>query len=83
MNQASERNWARNYRYAAPIVHPTSIDEVQELVAAASQVRALGSRHSFNAIADSPGILLALDQVDDAIVIDPAAMSVTVSGGTT
>ena len=83
MNQASERNWARNYRYTAPIVHPTSIDEVQELVAAASQVRALGSRHSFNAIADSPGILLALGRVDDAIVIDPAAMSVTVSGGTT
>ena len=83
MNQANERNWARNYRYAAPIVHPTTIDEVQELVAAASQVRALGSRHSFNAIADSTGILLALDEVDDAIVIDPAAMSVTVSGGTT
>ncbi|MDJ0376874.1 FAD-binding protein [Cryobacterium sp. PH31-L1] len=83
MNQADERNWARNYRYAAPIVHPTSINEVQELVAGATRVRALGSRHSFNAIADSTGILLALDRLDDAIVIDPVAMSVTVSGGTT
>ena len=83
MNQTSERNWAGNYRYAAPIAHPTSIAEVQQLVSAASRVRALGSRHSFNAIADSPGTLVALDRVDDAIVIHPAARSVEVSGGTT
>jgi len=83
MNQTSERNWAGNYRYAAPVAHPTTIDEVQQLVATATQVRALGSRHSFNAIADSPGTLVALDRVDDAIVIDPTALSVEVSGGTT
>ncbi|TFD72445.1 FAD-binding protein [Cryobacterium sp. Hb1] len=83
MNQKSERNWAGNYRYAAPVAHPKSVDEVQQLVAAATRVRALGSRHSFNAIADSPGMLLALDRVDDAIVIDPTLLSVEVSGGTT
>ncbi|WP_368665900.1 FAD-binding protein [Cryobacterium sp. Y62] len=83
MNQTSERNWAGNYRYAAPVAHPRTIEEVHQLVAAATQVRALGSRHSFNAIADSPGMLVALDRVDDAIVIDPTALSVGVSGGTT
>ena len=83
MNQTSERNWAGNYRYAAPVAHPRTIEEVQQLVAAAARVRALGSRHSFNAIADSPGMLVALDRVDDAIVIDPSALSVEVSGGTT
>ncbi|WP_104200204.1 FAD-binding protein [Cryobacterium sp. Y29] len=83
MNQTSERNWAGNYRYAAPVAHPKSIDEVPQLVAAATRVRALGSRHSFNEIADSPGMLVALDRVDDAIVIDPTALSVEVSGGTT
>ena len=83
MNQTSERNWAGNYRYAAPVAHPRTIEEVHQLVAAATQVRALGSRHSFTAIADSPGMLVALDRVDDAIVIDPTALSVGVSGGTT
>ncbi|TFD49995.1 FAD-binding protein [Cryobacterium sp. Hh11] len=83
MIQTNERNWAGNYRYLAPIVHPTSVAQVQELVAAATRVRALGSRHSFNAIVDSAGTLLALDEVDDAIVIDPGALCVEVSGGTT
>ncbi|TFC71289.1 FAD-binding protein [Cryobacterium sp. TMS1-20-1] len=82
MNQ-SERNWAGNYRYVAPIVHPTSVEQMQQIVAAATRVRALGSRHSFNAIADSAGTLVALDGFDDSIRIDPVALSVEVSGGTT
>ena len=83
MNQTSARNWAGNYRYAAPIVHPSTVAEVQQLVATATRVRALGSRHSFNAIADSPGTLVALDRLDQAIVIDHLALTVEVSGGTT
>ncbi|WP_105033742.1 FAD-binding protein [Cryobacterium aureum] len=79
----NEHNWAGNYRYAAPIAHPTSIAELQGLVAAATRVRALGSRHSFNDIADSAGTLVALDRIDDVIVIDPVALRVEVGGGTT
>jgi alditol oxidase len=48
-------NWAGNLTYSADSIHhPTSVVEVQQLVAQHSRVKALGTRHSFNTIADSP-----------------------------
>ena len=59
---APEANWAGNHGYrartAAPAGHRSS--ELQEIVAAAPRVRVLGSRHSFNDIADSDE-LVSLD----------------------
>lgn len=82
-NSAPGLNWAGNYRYRAAAIHrPRTLEEVQEVVAGASKIRALGSRHSFNAIADSPGDLISLDELDPGIHIDSAARTVTVSGGT-
>lgn len=77
------RNWAGNYAYGAPrIVRPNSVEELQQLVAGSGQIRALGSRHSFNDIADSPGTLAVLDLMDaGSSVVDPGTMTVTVSGG--
>jgi xylitol oxidase len=78
-----ERNWAGNHSYRAPlIVHPGSVEELQELVAGADRIRALGSRHSFNDIADTAGILTVLDRLDAGIRLDADKMTVTVSGGT-
>ena len=80
--ELDELNWAGNYRYGAPVIHrPGSVQEAQELVAGARKIRALGSRHSFNSIADSGGALLSLEALDPAISIDSAARTVTVSGG--
>lgn len=77
------RNWAGNHAYRAPLIaRPTNIRELQELVAAADQVKALGSRHSFNDIADTDGTLAVLDLLDESISIDPLNMTVTVSAGT-
>ena len=79
----AERNWAGNYRYQAPrIAHPESVAELQDLVAGAQHVRALGSRHSFNAIADTEGTLAVLDRLEPGINIDAGTMTVAVSGGT-
>ncbi|UVJ41344.1 FAD-binding protein [Arthrobacter sp. CJ23] len=79
----AERNWAGNYGYRAPrIVHPSSVDELQALVAGAKNVRALGSRHSFNAIADTAGTLAVLDRLDPAINVDAGNLTVAVSAGT-
>jgi xylitol oxidase len=76
-------NWSRTYRYAAPtFVDATSIDEVQALVARSSKVRALGTRHSFNAIADTSGVLVSVTSIDPDIRIDAAARTVTVGAGT-
>jgi xylitol oxidase len=50
----SERNWAGNVTYRATRVHrPATLAELREVVTRASSLRALGSRHSFNAIADA------------------------------
>jgi xylitol oxidase len=79
----TERNWAGNYGYQAPrIAHPSSMAELQDLVAGARKIRALGSRHSFNDIADTTGMLVVLDRLDAGISVDAQNMTVTVSGGT-
>ena len=76
-------NWAGNLAYSAGSVHhPTSVVEVQELVARLSRVRALGTRHSFNTIADSPGALISLSELVPEVTIDADAMTVSVTGGT-
>lgn len=77
-----ERNWAGNYNYRASRIHrPTSMDELRTIIAAAPKVHGLGTRHSFNDIADS-GELVSLDLLDHGIEIDRDARTVTVSAGT-
>jgi alditol oxidase len=77
-----EANWAGNYVYAAETIHrPQSIAQVQELVGNAWRIRVLGSRHTFNDIADSDE-LMVLDDMPAGIAIDRDAMTVTVGGST-
>ncbi|HKQ00550.1 MAG TPA: FAD-binding protein, partial [Actinomycetes bacterium] len=77
-------NWAGNLAYRADGVHsPTSVVEVQQLVARLPRVRALGTRHSFNTIADSPGgALISLSKLAPEVTIDADAMTVSVTAGT-
>ena len=54
-------NWAQNLTYRADRVHrPSSVAELQELVAGSTRLKALGTRHCFNDIAD----VVDGDQVD-------------------
>jgi xylitol oxidase len=79
-----EHNWADNHTFAAARIHrPASVSEVRKLVAGTSRIRAIGARHSFNAIADSPGALIDLGGIDPDFVIDRDRSTVTVAGGTT
>ncbi|WP_125612999.1 FAD-binding protein [Specibacter cremeus] len=81
-NTTAELNWAGNHRYrAARIEHPGSVEELAGIVAGAERVRALGSRHSFNDIADTEGTLVCLDRIAAGIVIDAEAMTVRVGAG--
>jgi xylitol oxidase len=76
-----ETNWAGNHTYRAAALHrPASVDQVRELVAGASRLRVLGSRHSFTDIADSE-VLLSLDGLPAEVVVDRAAGTVSCSGG--
>lgn len=77
-------NWAGNYQFqAARIYRPTTVDEVRAIVRSEDTLRVLGSRHSFNAIADSPAALVALDQLNNVVAIDPDRQTVTVEAGVT
>ena len=76
-------NWAGNVTFCAEhLYRPTSVAELQGIVARAYRARALGSGHSFNRIADTRGDLIAVDRLPPVIDIDSAQMSVRVSAGT-
>jgi alditol oxidase len=62
--QLDRHNWAGNLTYrAARVVHPATIDELQQALAAGGPVRVLGTRHSFNDLADTEGTLIATDRL--------------------
>ena len=78
----TERNWAGNVTYrASSIEHPASTDELQGLLARGGAVRLLGSRHCFSDIADTDGVLIALDRMPRMFDVNDARDAVRVSGG--
>ncbi|MFI6691012.1 FAD-binding protein [Streptomyces sp. NPDC050433] len=78
----SGSNWAGNIVFSADRVHrPTTLDELRAIVAGGSRVRALGSGHSFNRIADTDGTLVSLSGLPQTVEVDSAARTVRVGGG--
>src|SRR5438067_10040225 len=78
---APERNWAGTYTYRAEKLHrPTTMEQVQQIIANAASVHVLGSRHSFNDIADSSE-LLSLENLPTDVVVDHEAHTVSFGGG--
>jgi xylitol oxidase len=76
-DQSPGKNWAGNYTYRAEKLHrPSTIEQVQEIIANAPAVRVLGSRHSFNDIADSSE-LISLEAMPRDVVVDHAANTVS------
>ncbi|GAA1671764.1 FAD-binding protein [Glycomyces endophyticus] len=54
-------NWAGNVHFgAARTARPRTVAELQEVVAAADRVRAVGTTHSFNDIADTDGLMVSV-----------------------
>ena len=73
----SEVNWAGNYAYRAGRLHrPATLGQLREIVAAAPRVRVLGSRHTFNDIADSAE-LVTLAGLPPDLELDRAAGTVS------
>lgn len=76
------RNWAGNVSFsAARLCRPSSLDELRTLVAGSRRVRALGTGHSFNRIADTTGDLISLAGLPPVIEVDSANRLVEVSAG--
>jgi xylitol oxidase len=71
------KNWAGNYTYRAQKLHrPSTIEQLQEIIANSPRVRVLGSRHSFSDIADSSE-LVTLEDMPPEAVVDHAANTVS------
>ncbi len=75
-------NWAGNFIFDAARIHrPTSVEQVQAIVARSAKVRVIGARHSFNHIADTNADLISLETLPPLMRIDAARSTVTVSAG--
>jgi alditol oxidase len=80
---AARTNWSGNYTYSTDRLHqPENIKEVRQVVKSCTRVRALGSRHSFNGIADSTENQISLVHLNQ-MVLNRDAHTVTVGGGVT
>ncbi|AYY15079.1 FAD-binding protein [Actinobacteria bacterium YIM 96077] len=72
-------NWAGNVTFHVEHVHrPSSLEQLQKLVARADRIRVLGSGHSFNSIADTDGELISLAGMPEDVTVNADGTSVTV-----
>jgi xylitol oxidase len=77
-------NWSGTYRFTArEVITARTIDEVRRAVAktGGGRVRAIGTRHSFNDLADNGATLVSVTGIAPEPVIDEAARTVTVGAG--
>jgi xylitol oxidase len=75
-------NWAGNIHFGATRLHrPETLDQLRTLVARATRIRALGTGHSFNPIADSPGELVTVAGLPPLLEIDRDRHEVQVAAG--
>ena len=79
---SDETNWAGNYRYRArSIVRASTVEQVQDAVAGAEHIRALGTRHTFNDLVDTAGDLLSIEALPATVDIDADARTVRAAAG--
>src|SRR5579864_2215511 len=76
------KNWAGNLTYSTGnVFYPTSVEEVQQLVKKHNKLKALGTRHCFNTIADSHDNLLSTSKMNKVVSLDTKGKTVTVGAG--
>ncbi|MFE7044268.1 FAD-binding protein [Streptomyces atratus] len=78
----AEKNWAGNITFGARrLSMPRSEAELRETVSASAALHALGTRHSFNTVADTRGDLVSVAGLPRRVEIDREAGAVTVAAG--
>lgn len=81
MSKLQEKNWAGNITYTAEAwQEPQSTEDVQAIVRNSRVVKAIGSRHSFNTIADCDDTIISLHKMNQVIQLDTENHTVTVQG---
>src|SRR5450432_4540133 len=75
-------NWAGNFEFSTDSVTPaSSVAQVRDFVRTHEHLKALGTRHCFNKLADSTHAQLAMKPLDHAISLDAEARTVTLEPG--
>ena len=78
---AGRTNWSGNYTYSTDrLLRPATMADVAGEVRATGKLRVLGSKHSFNGIADSTVEQVSLEAMK-GMELDAAARTVTVGAG--
>ena len=81
---AELRNWSGTYRFTArKVIEAHTVGGVQRAVATGGRVRAVGTRHSFNDLADNGATLVSVAGIAADPAIDEAASTVTAGAGMT
>lgn len=76
------KNWAGNITYSTGnVFYPATTEEVQQLVKNHSKIKALGTKHCFNRIADSTNNLVSTSKMNNVVSLDTKNNTVTVEGG--
>ncbi|HEY4197162.1 MAG TPA: FAD-binding protein [Mucilaginibacter sp.] len=76
------KNWSENLTFSTDNVqYPKTVEEVQQIVKIHPKLKALGTRHCFNNIADSKDDLLSTKELNKVVSLDAKAHTVTVEGG--
>jgi xylitol oxidase len=78
------QNWSGTYRFTARrVIAARTIDDVRRAVAAGGRVRAVGTRHSFNDLADNGATLVSVTGIAPDPVLDETSRTVRVGAGST
>lgn len=78
------QNWSKNIDFNdREYFLPESLSELQELIQSSQKIRARGSAHSFNEIANTSSRAINLSKMPKVIEIDDGSKSVKVSAGLT
>ncbi len=76
------KNWAGNLSYSTDnLINPKTIAKLQENVKKIDKMRTLGTKHCFNAIADSKNCLISTKNLYNILTIDYKANEVGVQSG--
>ncbi len=78
----AKQNWATNINFHdAQTLHPKSISELAEVVSSSEKIRARGSAHCFNTIADTRHTAVVLDAMPSELEIHAETNTATINAG--
>jgi alditol oxidase len=75
-------NWAGNIEYGTEKLYSAkSVKEVQDFVRSRNKLKALGTRHCFNTIADTASEFLSLKAMDQVVKLHATSKTATIESG--